>query len=50
MSLRGIAKQTSLSLRTVRTVVETGTDKGRTRIGELRREMFDRMAAANAKV
>ena len=37
----------SLSLRTVRTILEQGTDKERTRTGELRREHIDKRAAAD---
>jgi DNA-binding NarL/FixJ family response regulator len=48
-SLREIAKATTLSLQTVRTIVSHGTPSERTRTGELRRVEFDRLAAANWK-
>jgi hypothetical protein len=46
-SLRGIVKETSLSLRTVRKILDQGSDRERTRANVLRRETFDRMAAAD---
>jgi lambda repressor-like predicted transcriptional regulator len=49
MSLRGIAEATSLSLRTVRTITDRGTDKERTRTNELRREHYDKIGAARFK-
>jgi hypothetical protein len=48
-SLRGIAKDTGLSLRTVRTILDQGSDRERTRTNVLRRESFDKMAAADFK-
>jgi hypothetical protein len=44
---QAIAAQTALSLRTI---LEQGTEKERTRTNELRRETIDKMAAADFKV
>jgi len=49
MSLREIAKATTLSLQTVRTILSHGTAAERTRTGELRHVEFNRLAAANWK-
>lgn len=46
-SLRAISGATSLSLRTVRTILDQGTGKERSRTNELRRETFDKLAAAD---
>jgi len=48
-SLRGIAEQTGLSFRTVRTIVYANTDKERSKTNELRREWLDKMGAADFK-
>ena len=48
VSLRAIADETGLGLRTVRTIVETGDGTGRssTRANQLRKREFDRLRAA----
>ncbi len=47
-SLRAVAKQTGLSLRTVRTILDNAAGRGRRadRASELRRKEFGRMRAA----
>jgi uncharacterized protein YydD (DUF2326 family) len=46
-SLRVIAERTGLTLRTVRTILDQGTGKERSRTNELRRLSFDKLATAN---
>jgi hypothetical protein len=47
VSLRGIAKETGLTLRTVRTILDQGSDRERTRTGDNRRKPIDKVTRAN---
>ncbi len=49
ISIRKIAAEKSLSVRTVRTILDRGTAKERTRTNELRRQHYDKMGAAHFK-
>lgn len=49
VSIRGIAKETALSLRTIRTILSRGTDRERSRTNELRRKSIDKLANADFK-
>ena len=50
VSLRVIVERTSLTLRTVRTIVNEGTRKERSRTNELRRIEFNKLVHAEQRV